>query len=120
VTETLREGAWCTVLHLHGPDPYFALADAYPVDAVNWHDRETAPSLAEALRLTGRTLVGGLERRGAITRGTPEQVTAEVRDAIAQTDGRRLIVAPGCVVPFGAPVANLIAARQAVTTRRQA
>jgi uroporphyrinogen decarboxylase len=114
VTEALRDGAWCTMLHLHGLGPYFELADRYPVDAVNWHDRETAPSLSEALNLTSRTLVGGLERRGAIAQGTPEEVTAEVRNAIGQTNGRRLIVAPGCVVPDAAPAANLNAARKAV------
>jgi uroporphyrinogen decarboxylase len=114
VTEALRDGAWCTLLHLHGLDPYFELADRYPVDAVNWHDRETTPSLSEALTLTSKTLVGGLERRGPLSRGTPESVTSEVRDAIAQTEGRRLIVAPGCVVPDAAPSANLMAARQAV------
>lgn len=119
VAEALRDGAWCTILHLHGSDPSVALADAYPVDAVNWHDRETTPTLAEALSLTNRTLVGGIDRRGPISDGSPEMVTTEVRDAIAQTDGRRLIVAPGCVIPFTTPAANLLAAREAVNSIRR-
>jgi uroporphyrinogen decarboxylase len=102
------------MIHLHGVNPLFGLADLYPVDAVNWHDRETEPSLAQALSLTRRCLIGGIQRRGAVATGTPEQVTREVRDAIAQTGGRRLIVAPACVIPTAAPFENLLAARRAV------
>lgn len=118
VLNALREGAWCTIVHLHGPEPMFELADEYPVDAVNWHDRETRPSLADALRLTTRALVAGISRRGAIVSGTPEDAAAEVRDAVHQTGGARLIVAPGCVIPYRAPTENLLAARRAVTDRR--
>jgi uroporphyrinogen decarboxylase len=114
VLNALRDGAWCTVLHLHGAEPMFELADEYPVDAVNWHDRETRPSLAAALRLTSRVLVAGISRRGAIVGGTPEDAAAEVRDAVRQTGGARLIVAPGCVIPYRAPTENLLAARHAV------
>jgi uroporphyrinogen decarboxylase len=34
-------------------------------------------------------------------------VRAQVRDAIAQTGGRRLIVGPGCVVAIAAPEQNI-------------
>ena len=114
VLNALRDGAWCTIMHLHGPAPMFELADEYPVDAVNWHDRETQPSLADALRLTKRTLAAGIARRGPIVSGTPEDAAAEVRDAVRQTSGARLIAAPGCVIPYRAPEKNLRAARQAV------
>lgn len=119
VLNALREGAWCTIVHLHGPDPMFELVDEYPVDAVNWHDRETRPSLTDALRLTKRTLVAGIARRGPIVNGTPEDAAAEVRDAVRQTGGARLIVAPGCVIPYRASIENLLAARQAVANGRR-
>lgn len=114
VLDRLRAGAWCTVLHLHGADPLFELADEYPVDAVNWHDRDTRPALAEALARTRRALAAGIARSGVIVHGRPDAVAAEVREAIEQTGGRRLIVAPGCVIPYRAPDANLDAARRAV------
>jgi uroporphyrinogen decarboxylase len=114
VLNALRDRSWGIILHLHGDEPLFALADRYPIDAVNWHARETSPSLPEALGRTTRALAGGIAREGAVLTGTPEDVAAEVRDAIAATDGRRLIVAPGCVIPTTAPEANLEALRRAV------
>ena len=43
-------GLWCNLLHLHGLHVYFDLvphfASLFPI--VNWHDRETSPSLDEA------------------------------------------------------------------------
>jgi uroporphyrinogen decarboxylase len=114
VLEALRPRSWAIVLHLHGPDPLFSLADAYPVDAVSWEDRETSPSLAEAWHHTGRCLVGGVGRIDPLGRGTPAAVAAQVREAIGLTGGRRLIVAPGCVVPITTPEGNLRALRSAV------
>ncbi|MGQ9585503.1 MAG: uroporphyrinogen decarboxylase family protein [Anaerolineae bacterium] len=114
VLEALRPGSWLLLLHLHGEHPLFDLAEALPVDVVNWHDRDTPPSLAEALGRTTRCLAGGISRGGVIAQGSPEEVAAHVREAVAQTEGLRLIVAPGCVIPTTAPMANLKAARQAV------
>lgn len=114
VLRALRDGAWFTLLHLHGPQPRFELANEYPVDALNWHDRETPPSIAQAFAMTTRALAAGIHRDGVIRHGIPEQVAAEVCDAAAQTGGRGVLVAPGCVVPTGAPDANLRAARRAV------
>jgi uroporphyrinogen decarboxylase len=37
---------WCNLLHLHGHDVYFSLVDSLKFPIVNWHDRETFPSLA--------------------------------------------------------------------------
>ena len=114
VLEALRPGSWCTILHLHGADPLFELADLYPVDGVNWHDRETSPSLAEALRRTRRCLVAGIARRGVILDQGADAITYEVQNAAEQTGGRRLIVAPGCVVPVSVNPDQLAAARRAV------
>lgn len=114
VLAALRPGSWCTILHLHGAEPLFELADRYPVDGVNWHDRETSPTLAEALGRTRRCLVAGIDRRGSILTADPHGITREVRDAVEQTGGRRLIVAPGCVTPVSVTTDQLMAARRAV------
>ncbi len=107
------------LLHLHGDRPYLAgLAAAYPVQALNWHDRRTSPSLAEALGQVSQALVGGLDERGSMIADSPKAVGAQVREAVTQCGGRRLIVGPGCVVDLRVPEANLAAARQAVEELR--
>lgn len=103
------------LFHLHGDRPYLAgLAPLYPVQALNWHDRRTSPSLAEALGQVSQTLVGGLEEGGSMVTDSPAAVRSQVCDAVAQCHGRRLIVGPGCVMDLRVPEANLAAARQAV------
>lgn len=114
VLEAVQGQAKFVVLHLHGPRPLFELAQRYPVQVVNWHDRETPPSLAEGQRLFSGAVLGGLNRSTTLPRGTPDDVRREVRDAIAQTGGVRLIVGAGCVVPVTTPAENLRAAREAV------
>ncbi len=108
------ERAWCTMLHLHGFQPFFELADRYPIHAVNWHDRETMPSIQDALGQTKRTLIAGIDRRGAVLRSNVDEAVAQVHDAIRQADGRRLVVAPGCVLPTTVNPETLQAVRQAV------
>lgn len=105
---------WFNVLHLHGNHVMFDLVTDYPVQAINWHDRETPPSLREALARFPGALIGGIRQWETLLRGTPEQVRSEVQDAVAQTGGRRLIVGTGCVTPITAPLGNLRAVREAV------
>ena len=57
---------------------------------------------------------GGIRQEATLVLGTPEDVQAEVRNAVGQTGGRRLIVGTGCVTPITAPVGNLRAVREAV------
>ncbi|NOY99002.1 MAG: uroporphyrinogen decarboxylase [Chloroflexi bacterium] len=97
---------WCNLLHLHGSEVYFELVSHFPVQIVNWHDRETPPSLAEAARQTDKVLCGGLSRQTMVL-GSPEDIRAEAQDALSQTGGRRFILGTGCVVPIVAPYGNI-------------
>jgi uroporphyrinogen decarboxylase len=106
-------GLWFNVLHLHGEDVYFEAVSDYPVQAVNWHDRETPPSLAVARAKFQGALCGGLDRDTLVCRG-PAEIRSEAADAFKQVNGRGLILSTGCVVPIIAPHGNLIAAREAV------
>jgi uroporphyrinogen decarboxylase len=108
------QGCWFNLLHLHGSNVMFDLVADYPVQAINWHDQETPPSLKQALGRFPGALVGGLRQIETMLRGTPEQVRAEVEAARTQTGGRRLIVGTGCVTPITAPLGNMRAARAAV------
>jgi uroporphyrinogen decarboxylase len=107
-------GLWLNILHLHGESIMFDLAGSYPVHAVNWHDRETPPSLRGARRTTRLALCGGLSRLETMVLGVPATVLDEAQAAFRATRGRGLILGTGCVVPVIAPRGNLRAARQAV------
>jgi uroporphyrinogen decarboxylase len=105
---------WLKMLHIHGDDIMFkALAD-YPVDIINWHDRDTPPTLAEAKEIFKGTLCGGLQRVQTMVLGTPETISMEAHQAIEATGGTRFILGTGCVVPITAPHGNLLAARMSV------
>ena len=113
---TLIEAAkelWCNMLHLHGDNVYFDAVKKYPVHIINWHDRESGPSLTEALSSEVPVLCGGL-RQDTLVYGDPAVIHNEAADAIHQTGGRRFILSTGCVVPIIAPYGNIMAARQAV------
>jgi uroporphyrinogen decarboxylase len=115
VLESIQGRTGLIVLHLHGLNPMFELAGTYPVQVVNWHDRETKPTLAEGQRIFQRgAVLGGLHRSATLPKGSPEDTKREVRDAIEQTEGLRLIVGAGCVAPVTTPEENFRAAREAV------
>jgi uroporphyrinogen decarboxylase len=113
----VAQGLWLNVLHLHGADVMFDLLADYPVQVINWHDREAPPTLAEGQERFAGAVCGGLQRWETVVRGTPEQVTEQARDALAQTGGRRFILGTGCVTPVVAPTSNIHAAREAVEAR---
>jgi uroporphyrinogen decarboxylase len=108
------EGLWLNLLHLHGKDVMFDLVADYPVQAINWHDQETPPSLGEALDRFPGALVGGLRQWETMLSGTPDWVRAEAQAAIEETGGRRLVVGTGCVTPITSPLGNIRAARESV------
>ena len=66
-------------------------------------------SLAEGRRAVEGALAGGLNQWKTLHEGTPEAAVAETEDALAQTEGRGLIVAAGCVLPMETPDANVAA-----------
>lgn len=107
-------GLWLNMLHLHGLDVMFDLLADYPVQIVNWHDRETAPSLAEGKQRFPGIVCGGISREQTMVLGGPEQVTAEALDALQATGGERFMLGTGCVIPIHTPYGNMVAVRKAV------
>jgi len=101
---------WLNMLHLHGEDVMFKLFSDYPVQAINWHDRETLPDLIEGQRIFPGVVCGGLQRVNTMELGSPERVYSEARDAILETNKRRFILGTGCVLSITTPRANILAA----------
>jgi uroporphyrinogen decarboxylase len=95
------------MLHLHGVNLMFDLLADYPVDLVNWHDRLTPPDLRNGMKKIRGAVIGGVEESRFLVSASADEVRAQVRDAIAQTGGRRLVVGPGCVAAIAAPEGNI-------------
>jgi uroporphyrinogen decarboxylase len=104
---------WLNMLHLHGNDIMFHLFTEYPVQVINWHDRETFPSLAKGKQLFPGVVCGGLQRERTMELGTPEEVEAEAKEAISTTENKRFILGTGCVLQTTTPRANILAAIKA-------
>lgn len=119
VLEAVATACPLTMLHVHGREIYGDQMAALPVHAVNWHDRLTAPSLREGQRRFRGAVVGGLAEWDTLRHGRESDVAAQVRDAVEQTAGVGLIVAPGCVLPLDVPDASLEAAVSAVRRSRR-
>jgi len=108
------------MVHAHGEDIMFDLMAAYPAEMMNWHDRLTLPTLSDARERFSGLLVGGVNEWQTLLNGPVDAIQAEVRGAIAQTDGRRLMVGPGCVLPVHTPAIHIRAAIKAVTEQAMA
>jgi uroporphyrinogen decarboxylase len=113
---------WLRMLHLHGPDKghpadiMFDLFMDYPVNILNWHDRETSLSLSLGQARFPGAVCGGVNRESLVYE-TPERVKEETLDAIQATGGPRaggMILGTGCVTPIIAPYGNILAVRQSV------
>jgi uroporphyrinogen decarboxylase len=91
---------WLNILHIHGErDLMFEQVLDYPTQVLNWSDRIAGPSLRDARMMTSKCLMGGWNEFGALHKGPEEQIRAEAQDALAQTGGRKFILANGCSVP---------------------
>jgi uroporphyrinogen decarboxylase len=106
------QSLWCNLLHLHGHDVYLSIVDALNFPILNWHDRETYPSLAEAQKQFPDVVCGGMRQDTLVYRDA-EQVRKEAKEAIQQTEGKRFILGTGCVTPIIASHGNILAARDA-------
>ncbi len=104
---------WLNMLHLHGEAVMFDLAAEYPVAIVNWHDRESGPSLSEGFRRCGKVVCGGWRQWETVALGDPEAIRREAEEARNQMSDRHLLLGTGCVAPIISPRSCLLAASRA-------
>jgi len=114
VLDSLKGSSVWTMLHVHGQRIYFDQKATLPVAAINWHDRLTEPSLGEALKRFSGAAVGGLGEKDVLFKGSPSAVAAQAQDAVRQSGGTGVIVAPGCVLPLATSDESLEAAIKGV------
>jgi uroporphyrinogen decarboxylase len=104
---------WLNMAHIHSSQIMFDMVSDYPVQMVNWHDRETGFSLADGLEQISGAASGGIDH-WTIHQESPEAALIEARDAYEQTNGRRLLLGTGCVIMVTTPTRNLRALREFV------
>ncbi len=85
------------VMHLHGLNCMFDQVLDYPVSVLQWHIWQTAPSLEEAAKNTDKAFMGGIVRESLVD-GTEEDIEKQLKDTLKMTNGRRIIISPGCAV----------------------
>jgi len=108
---------WLNMVHIHGElDIMFDLVADYPVQLVNWHDRDTGFPLAKGLEEFSGAVSGGVSR-WSLLQDSPDKAIREAEDAINQTDGQRLLLGVGCVIMTNTPLQNIRALREFVDKR---
>ncbi|MFZ1397977.1 MAG: uroporphyrinogen decarboxylase family protein, partial [Candidatus Promineifilaceae bacterium] len=107
------EDLWCNMVHLHSSEVMFDLVADYPAQFLNWHDRETAVTLADGLARIQGAASGGIDH-WTLHQEAPENMLAEVEEAIGQVNGRRLLLGTGCVAMTTTPLRNIRALRESV------
>ncbi len=92
------------IVHIHGENIMFDLiANNYKVQALNWHDQLTTPTIGEAAKKFKGILMGGIEEKEFLLRATNDELKATLQEVIDATNGQRLIISPGCVIPINVP-----------------
>jgi uroporphyrinogen decarboxylase len=107
---------WLTTLHVHAASdlditPFLS----YGAPVLSWSDRLTGISLRQVReQAPDLCLMGGLSERGPLLDGSPDDLLAEMRDALHQVGGRRFILANGCSIPDETPNDRVRLARRLV------
>lgn len=103
----LIEKAKLNMLHIHGSHIYFETMLDYPCQIINWHDRDTSPSLSSAAQITNKILCGGISRLQTMVKGEENQISRQISDAFEQVGNKNFIVGTGCVLPIITPFGNI-------------
>jgi uroporphyrinogen-III decarboxylase len=104
-------------VHHHGVGIHVDIALALRgYQIYSWSNRlKGNPSLREMRVRTKACLMGGVDET-TFGQASPADIVQQSREAIAETNGRGFILAPGCAVPTPpeSPAENLAAFRAAV------
>lgn len=106
IISSVKNKSEFSVLHIHGTDLYFnEPIQNLAIDAVNWHDQHTSPSLLEASKIFQGGLLGGIDEKGILMDGSHEEIEQAMQKVLTANNEvlKRIIIAPGCVIPYKIP-----------------
>lgn len=101
------------VLHIHGKKIMFDLVKEYPVHAINWSHRYTAPNLIAARKIYPGCIIGGIDETDTDAVRPPE-LRKQVQQTIQELGKKGVIIGPGCAIPTNTPAPNILAIKQAL------
>jgi len=102
--KAIERKAEFNIVHIHGDNIMFDLiAKNYPIQALNWHDQLTAPTIGEAFKKFKGILMGGIEEKEFLLKASNEELLSKLQEVIESVNGQRVIIAPGCVIPINVP-----------------
>jgi len=102
--DAIKNKAEFSIMHIHGENIMFDLiANNYPVQALNWHDQLTAPTIADAYEKFDGILMGGIEEKEYLLNAPIDDITTKLQQEIDSVNGKRVIISPGCVIPVNIP-----------------
>jgi uroporphyrinogen decarboxylase len=107
VIDSFKDRGEFNTLHLCGANMRLDHYADYPSHAINWDVKNNGITLKEGAEKFGRAVLGGINNRGPLVNGTPEEITAEVRGAIEQFGRKGLLLGADCTLPSGTPYANV-------------
>ena len=125
--KTYKDQTYFNVTHIHGDNIFFDEISNYPGNCLNWHDRHTEPSLLQARKKTNKCFLGGIQEvpyfvdrvlhyNSIMAISSAKEIEEHVHQAIAQVNGRGIILGPGCVTDPKTTEENYYAVRRAVDT----
>jgi uroporphyrinogen decarboxylase len=98
VLEPLADRATIRILGLKGGRLFFDMANSYPVQAVCWETWRSDPSMESAHRQVRCGLMGGLNPV-TFVEGSVRDIQGQIAEAVAQTGGWRILIAPSGPLP---------------------
>jgi len=114
VLNAIKDKSDFNILHICQDKARLHLYSDYPGNVVNWAAtaQHNVP-LPGGKKLFNRSILGGLDNRGIIVDGTPDEIRRAVHEVISSFGTRGLIIGADCTLPTEINVENIHAAVEA-------
>lgn len=114
ILDGLPDHWWLNIVQVCGRAPMLSLFRTLPIQALNWNTGNDADSLSSARGEFRFAACGGLDNDEHLLKGTPTLIHDAIREALKQTESRRLIVSGSGAGRVNLPLSNMRAVRSGV------
>jgi uroporphyrinogen decarboxylase len=117
VLNAIQDKGDLNIIHICRNNVRLHLYCNYPGHVFNW--AVTGPnnvSLKSGKKLLNRTILGGMDNRGVIVNGNPQEIEAAVHQVILTAGPKNLILGADCTLPTDVNIANIRAAVDATAS----